>query len=122
MSAPGREPARALGMLRAYRGISQRSLAEQAGVNKGTVSGYERGRLAIGPANLEALLAALGVSGRGWDATVRHVQWMDHLEASADARDPEALRLAEQVSRDFEIGALAMLRLLVALAEREAAS
>jgi transcriptional regulator with XRE-family HTH domain len=109
-------------MLRAFRGISQKALAEAAGINKATVSDYERGQQEIGPENLSRLLAGLGVDDRAWEATVRHVRFLDHLVDGGGVLDREALRLAEQVSRDFEVGALAMLRLLVALADREAAS
>lgn len=118
---PAPAPAQALRTLRAFRGLSQRALAEAAGVHKATVSGYERGRLAIGARNLAALLAALGLSCRAWDAAVRMVRWLDHLQGGGeDGLAREAAPLAEQVSRDFEVGALAMLRLLVALAGRHA--
>lgn len=109
----------ALRVLRACRRISQKQLAERAGVNKATVSDYERGTQDLGPENLSRLLAALNMEERAWAAAVRLVRWLDHLGADGDALDREALRLAEQVSRDFEVGALAMLRLLVALADRE---
>ena len=110
--------ARALAVLRIYRGMSQKDLARLSGVNKATVSGYERGKLAIGPDNLEAMLAALGLSERAWDATVRHVQWLDHLrihEAGAygDGSERQVLLLAETIAREIERGVSAVLRELV---------
>ena len=110
--------ARALAVLRIYRGMSQRDLARVSGVNKATVSGYERGKLAIGPENLDAMLAALGLSERAWDATIRHVQWLDHLrihEAGVygDGSERQVLLLAETIAREIERGVSAVLHELV---------
>jgi transcriptional regulator with XRE-family HTH domain len=98
--------------------MSQRDLARVSGVNKATVSGYERGKLAIGPENLDAMLAALGLSERAWDATIRHVQWLDHLrihEAGVygDGSERQVLLLAETIAREIERGVSAVLHELV---------
>jgi len=70
---------RALGILREYRGFTQRRLADASGVNKATISSYERGRQEIGAQNLDQILRALGLSERAWEATLRHVEWLDWL-------------------------------------------
>ncbi len=105
---------RALAVLRIYRGMSQRDLARLSGVNKATISGYEQGRLAIGPDNLEKMLPALGLSDRAWEATVRHVQWIDHLRGAAaggvDTASDQVLCLAETIAREIERGVSAVLR------------
>lgn len=81
--------ARALAMLRTYRGTTQERLARCSGVSKATISQYERGRAEIGHANLAAVLGALEVPGRAWESTVRHIAWLDHLSASRAAAETE---------------------------------
>jgi len=71
--------ARTLAILRTYRDISQRDLAAVCGVNKTTISSYERGQNSIGPERLAALLRGLGLSTRAWETTRRHVQWLNYL-------------------------------------------
>jgi len=71
--------ARALSILREYRGVSQKDLAEAAGVNKTTISAYERGQLRIGPHKLDQVLDALELPMRAWEATLRHLDWLDWL-------------------------------------------
>ncbi len=106
--------ARALAVLRIYRGMSQRDLARLSGVNKATISNYEQGKQAIGPDNLDAMLRALGLSDRAWEATVRHVQWIDHLRGAAaggvDTGTGQAFLLAETIAREIERGVSAVLR------------
>ena len=106
--------ARALAVLRIYGNMSQRDLAQLSGVNKVTISGYERGKLAIGADNLDALLQALSLSDRAWEATVRHVQWIDHLRAAqaggVDTGTGQAFLLAEMIAREIERGVSAVLR------------
>ncbi len=106
--------ARALAVLRIFREMSQRDLARLSGVNKATISGYEQGRLAIGPDNLEKMLSALGLSDRAWEATIRHVQWIDHLRGAAagglDTGTGQAFLLAETIAREIERGVSAVLR------------
>ena len=106
--------ARALAVLRIYRGVSQRDLAQLSGVNKATISGYERGKLEIGPENLEKMLSALDLSDRAWEATVRHVQWIDHLRGVAgggvDTGTGQVFLLAETIAREIERGVSAVLR------------
>jgi transcriptional regulator with XRE-family HTH domain len=100
--------------------LTQRELARAAGVSKATISAYERGRQPIGPENLSTLLDALEVAPRAWEATVRHVTWVDHLSTGdSDVLEAEALRLAESVARDFELSVSALLRLMLTLSGRE---
>ncbi len=72
---------KALVLLRAYRGFSQRRLEAATGINKATISGYETGRLEIGQANLVRMLEGLGWNRRAWEATLRHVEWLEWLFA-----------------------------------------
>ena len=106
--------ARALAVLRIYRNMSQRDLTRLSGVNKATISNYEQGKQAIGPDNLDAMLRALGLSDRAWEATVRHVQWIDHLRGAAaggvDTGTGQAFLLAETIAREIERGVSAVLR------------
>ena len=106
--------ARALAVLRIYRNMSQRDLARLSGVNMATISNYEQGKQAIGPDNLDAMLRALGLSDRAWEATVRHVQWIDHLRGAAagdvDTGTAQAFLLAETIAREIERGVSAVLR------------
>ncbi len=71
--------ARALSFLRELRGHTQKTLAKASGLHNATISSYERGRRAIGERNLESLLDALGLPLRAWEATVRHIEWLDWL-------------------------------------------
>lgn len=74
----------ALRVLRALRRLTQRELARATGINKATISSYERGRQAIGPENLSALLDALDVPPRAWSETLCHVDRLHWLTSRQD--------------------------------------
>jgi transcriptional regulator with XRE-family HTH domain len=102
---------RALSMLRGYRGFTQRRLADASGVNKATISSYERGRQEIGAQNLDQILEALGLSVRAWDATLRHVEWLDWLTRRRDltgdrgptGREPAAREVDDRRLEDRDV-------------------
>jgi len=107
----------ALRTLRQYRGLTQKGLAELSGVHNATISAYERGQRSIGSDNLTALLAGLGIPERAWEATVRHIRWLDFFtQAKRGADEPVTETdfdlFAETVGRDVEQSALDLLRLL----------
>jgi len=109
--------ARTLAILRTYRAISQRRLAELSGVNKTTVSAYERGQLAIRSEKLAELLEGLGLSTRAWETTLRHVRWLNYLGERSESSQPtptdEDLDLfTEGLGRDLERAATDLLKLL----------
>ena len=109
--------ARTLEILRTYRRMTQRRLAELSGINKATISAYERGHMAIGSDRLAALLAGLGLSTRAWETTLRHVQWLNYLAERSQRPDQipsdEDLDLfAEGIGRDLERAATDLLKLL----------
>ena len=60
------------------------------------------------------MLRALELSDRAWEATVRHVQWIDHLRGAAagdvDTGTGQAFLLAETIAREIERGVSAVLR------------
>jgi len=107
----------ALRTLREYRGLTQKRLAERSGVHNATISAYERGRRSMGSDNLTALLAGLGIPERAWEATVRHIRWLDFFTqakrgADGPVTDADFDLFAETVGRDVEQAALDLLRLL----------
>jgi len=71
-------------LLRTYRALTQKRLAELSGVNKATISSYEHGRQPVGGTNLERLLDAMELPLRAWESTLRHVEWLRWLGASPD--------------------------------------
>jgi transcriptional regulator with XRE-family HTH domain len=71
----------ALMILRTYRGLTQKRLAEIARINKSTLSSYERGQRGLGGTNLERLLEAMELPLRAWESTLRHVRWLEWLTA-----------------------------------------
>lgn len=75
-------------ILRTYRGLTQKRLAEVSGINKSTISSYERGRRALGGTNLERLLDALEFPLRAWESTLRHVEWLSWLVAAPGQPTP----------------------------------
>jgi len=77
--------ARTLEILRTYRRMTQWRLAELSGINKATISAYERGHMAIGSDRLAALLGGLGLSTRAWETTLRHVQWLNYLTERSES-------------------------------------
>lgn len=79
---------RALLLLRTYRGPTQAELAKRSGVNKSSISAYERDRHAPNSENLEKLLGALGLSLSALDAACRLVE---RLDAGDDSIDPDNL-------------------------------
>ncbi len=85
---------KALVLLRAHRGFSQRRLAAATGINKATISGYETGRLEIGQANLVRMLEGLGWNRRAWEATLRHVEWLEWLFARDRGQPDEVETIA----------------------------
>jgi len=109
--------ARTLAILRTYRDISQRDLAAVCGVNKTTISSYERGQNSISPERLAALLGGLGLSTRAWETTLRHVQWLNYL-AERDQRpeqtptDEDLDLFTESIGRGLERAATDLLKLL----------
>lgn len=86
--------ARALRVLRAYRGATQRELAERAAVSKATVSAYETGKQQIGPTNLGLLLGALDLPFTAWCDTLGFVDRLELLGSRSDRlhRTPPELR------------------------------
>jgi len=91
--------ARALSFLREMQGYTQKMLAEASGIHNATISAYERGRRTIGERNLRNMLEALGLPVRAWDATVRHIEWLDWMarrrkEARDEASPSEGFELA----------------------------
>lgn len=117
----------ALVLLRQYRRYTQNRLAELSGISKATISAYERGLQEIGETNRRRMLKALRLPSRAWEATVRHVEWLDWLSArsgggrgeapeSAGVDDLEAIRLeVERIAeaagreREREVGTLLQL-------------
>jgi transcriptional regulator with XRE-family HTH domain len=81
----------ALMLLRQYRRCTQNRLAELSGISKATISAYERGLQEIGEANRRRMLRALGLPSRAWEATVRHVEWLEWLAARNDLLEEGAL-------------------------------
>lgn len=59
VTPPGPRMLRTLRELRVEQGLSLRELAEASGVNKGTISQIERGRLVATRAELDAIAAIL---------------------------------------------------------------
>lgn len=111
-----RDPAAALRILRALRGVNQKQLARRSGIHHATISAFERGRQTLQPHHLDRLLSALEVTPRAWEATERHVEWIDYLTSAESAvLDREALMLAESVARSFEMHTAALLHLIEAL-------
>jgi transcriptional regulator with XRE-family HTH domain len=111
-----RDRAAALRMLRGLRHITQRELARRCSIHHATISAFERGRQNLSAHHLERLLSALEVTPRGWEATERHVEWIDYLtSAEGTALDQQSLMLAESVARSFEMHTGALLHLLEAL-------
>jgi len=82
--AGGAPAGTALMILRTYRALTQKRLAELSGVNKATISSYEHGRQPVGGASLERLLDAMELPLRAWESTLRHVEWLRWLGASPD--------------------------------------
>lgn len=74
----------ALMILRTYRGLTQKRLAEISEINKSTVSSYERGQRGLGGTNLERLLEAMELPIRAWESTLRHVRWLQWLTEDVD--------------------------------------
>jgi len=100
--------ARALAFLREMRGYTQKKLAEASGIHNATISSYERGKREIGDRNLETVLLALGLPLRAWDATVRHIEWLDWLarrrkEANEMALQAEGLGLASAAGKASDL-------------------
>lgn len=75
----------ALMILRTYRGLTQKRLAEISQINKSTISSYERGQRSLGGTNLERLLEAMELPLRAWESTLRHVRWLRWLTEDLDA-------------------------------------
>ena len=137
---------KALRLLREHRDFTQKRLADASGINKATISDYERCKREIGPENLRRMLDALGWTTRAWEATLRHVEWLDWLLArergaggeesgsrwpppgvpsqpawSTDLGDPavlrnEVARIAELAGRERERRVTALLELVAHLA------
>lgn len=78
---------RALRLLRTYRGPTQRELARRSGLNKSTISSYERGERAPNVESVERLLGALGLSLSALDAACRFVERLDSGDQSTDPED-----------------------------------
>jgi len=109
--------ARTLEILRTYRRMTQWRLAELSGINKATISAYERGHMAIGSDRLAALLGGLGLSIRAWETTLRHVRWLNYLaEKSASLEqnptDEDLDLFTERIGRGLERAATDLLKLL----------
>jgi transcriptional regulator with XRE-family HTH domain len=80
--------------------VTQRELARAAGINKATISSYERGRQPIGPENLSALLDALEVPLRAWSETLGHVDrlhWLTSRRHLLEERPDELQGLQRHV-------------------------
>jgi len=82
--AGGATAGTALMLLRTYRALTQKRLAELSGVNKATISSYEHGRQPVGGTNLERLLDAMELPLRAWESTLRHVEWLTWLATTPD--------------------------------------
>lgn len=105
--------ARALSTLRLDRALTQKALAKLSGVHNATISSYERGRRPISPGSLAALLSAMGLTPRAWEATVRYFVWLDYLATGAPSNEGSIDIVAEHVAQDVERNLAALLRLVV---------
>lgn len=110
---PERSPeARALTTLRTDCRLTQKALAEASGIHNATISSYERGHRPVGPENLTALLRAMGLPPRAWEATVRHYRWLDYLSGASADELPTIEVVAESFGREVERHVVALLRVL----------
>ena len=132
-----------LALLRVYRGVSQKALAQRVGMHHMTISQYERGRRSLAEADRQRLLDGLELPEDAWEAVESVVDWLDWLaeryETGAEERrasgcaDPiqrtgarrdlsdlvarrrEADRLAEAAGRERQRQVAEMLDFLIAL-------